>query len=182
MERRSPHSFGNRLRRLIWGLVWLTLFRTSPRNLHGWRNMVLRLFGAQLHRTARVYPRARVWGPWNLEMAEGATIADDVDVYCVDVIRIGAWTTVSQYSYLCGATHDYNDPSFPLQPRPIVIGAQAWVAADVFVGPGVTIGDGTVVGVRSTVLGDLPEWVVAVGTPAVAVKDRERQDRPAGQS
>lgn len=172
MERRSPHTLGNRIRRLLWGIVWGTLFRTSPRNLHRWRNMLLRLFGGQLHRTARVYPRARVWGPWNLVMEEGATIADDVDVYCVDTIRIGAWTTVSQYTYLCGATHDYEDPDFPLQPRPISIGKNAWVAADVFVAPGITIGEGTVVGVRSAVLHDLEPWIVAAGTPAKKIKDR----------
>ena len=119
----SPHSRANRLRRVVWGLVYTSLFRPSPRPCHAWRNMLLRLFGARLHRKARVYPRAKIWGPWNLEMAEHATLADDVDCYCVDRITIGAHTTVSQYSYLCGATHDHEHPRFPLQPRPIVIGS-----------------------------------------------------------
>ncbi len=177
----SPHRLGNRLGRALWGLVYWILFRPSPRSLHRWRNLLLRLFGAKLHPTARVYPRARVWAPWNLSMAEHACLGDDVDCYCVAPISIGAWTTVSQYGYLCGATHDHEDPEHPVIPRPITIGARCWIAADVFVGPGVTIADGTVVGARSSVFSDLPEWVVAMGTPAKPVGAREFRPSEADQ-
>ena len=174
----SPHGFGNRLGRAMWGLVYVILFRPSPRSLHRWRNLLLRLFGAALHPTARIYPRARVWAPWNLTMAEHACLGDDVDCYCVAAITIGASTTVSQYSYLCAATHDHEDPRHPLIPGPITIGARCWLAADVFVGPGVSIADGTVVGARSSVFSDLPEWVVAMGTPAKPVGKREFRPGP----
>lgn len=170
--RRSPHGAGNRAARAAWGVVQTLLFRPSPRPLHRWRTMLLRLFGASLHPTARVYPRARCWAPWNLVMEEWACIADDVDVYSVGRITIGASSTVSQYSYLCTATHDHEDPAQPLVVRPITIGQRCWIAADVFVGPGVTIGDGAVVGVRSTVLKDVPPWVVAAGTPATPIGKR----------
>jgi putative colanic acid biosynthesis acetyltransferase WcaF len=173
LERHSPHSPGNRLGRMLWGVVWVVLFRPSPRPLHRWRNLLLRLFGAALHPTARVYPRARVWAPWNLTMDEAATIGDDVDCYCVQMITLGAYSTVSQYSYLCGATHDHDDAQMPLQPQPITIGRRCWIGADVFVGPGVTIGDGTVVGARSSVFRDLPAWVIAYGSPAQPAKDRQ---------
>jgi len=177
LERHSPHGLSNRLGRVLWGVVYVLLFRFSPRNLHRWRNWILRLCGAQLHPLARVYPRARIWAPWNLIMHEGATVADDVDVYCVDRIEIGAYSTVSQYGYLCGATHDYTDRRHPLVPMPITIGSRCWLAADVFVAPGVTIGDGTVVGARSSVFKDLPEWVVAYGTPAEPVGKRAFKEK-----
>jgi putative colanic acid biosynthesis acetyltransferase WcaF len=170
--RRSPHARGNRVARLLWGLAWGLLARPSPRNFHRWRNWLLRIFGGDLHPTARVYPRARIWGPWNLTMGEGATIADDVEVYCVRRITIGDRSVISQYTYLCGATHDFELARRPLVPLPITIGADVWVAADVFVAPGVTIGDGTVVGARSSVFGDLEPWKVCVGTPAKPVRDR----------
>lgn len=175
-NRASPHAFRHRLGRQVWGIVYLLLFRTSPRFLHRWRNLLLRCFGATLHPRARVYPRARVWAPWNLVMAEGACLADDVDCYCVDEIRLGAYATVSQYSFLCGATHDHEDRRHPLVPMPITIGERCWIAADVYVGPGVTIGDGTVVGARSSVFGDLPEWVIAVGSPAKPVGERKYRE------
>lgn len=170
LTRQSPHGVRNQLGRAAWGVVQCLLFRTSPRPAHRWRNLLLRLFGAEIHPTARVYPRARVWAPWNLRMDRFATIADDVDCYCVARVTLGERAVVSQYSYLCGATHDFEAKGRPLTPKPITIGAGAWVAADVFVGPGVTIGDHAVVGARSSVFGDLPSGWVCVGTPARAVR------------
>jgi putative colanic acid biosynthesis acetyltransferase WcaF len=161
---------------MAWSVVYVVLFRCSPRPVHAWRNLLLRAFGAKLHGTARVYPRAKIWAPWRLEMGERSCIADDVDVYNVGGVKIGANSTVSQYSYLCGATHDFEMRSHPLVPMAIVIGHSVWVAADVFVAPGVTIGDGTVVGARSSVFTDLPGWVVAVGSPAKGIRERVLKD------
>jgi len=168
----SPHSFRNRLLRVIWGWVWLLLYRPSPRPLHGWRRSLLRLFGARIGRSVHVYPSAKVWAPWNLEMEEHSCLADNVDCYCVAPIAIGAHATVSQYSYLCSASHDYTLPDLPLTSAPIVIGNGAWVAADVFVGPGVTIGEGAVVGARSSVFRNVEPWTVVAGNPARKIRDR----------
>ncbi len=168
----SPHGAGNRLARMLWGVVYVLLFRISPRPFQRWRVMLLRLFGARVSFRARVHPRARIWAPWNLEMEEYATLGDHVDCYCVDTIRIGAHTVVSQYCYLCGATHDFEKSKRPLIARPITLEGGVWLAADVFVGPGVTIGEGTVVGARSSVFEDLPPWKICHGTPAKPVRDR----------
>lgn len=168
----SPHSSGNKLARMCWAIVWLLLFRPSPRRLLGWRRFLLRLFGAKLAATAKVHNSVVIWAPWNLTMEDEATLAPNVDCYCVAPVRIGAHTTVSQYSYLCGATHDFEHPRFPLVPKPIAIEDQVWVAADVFVAPGVTIHQGAVVGARSSVFKDIPAWTVAVGNPAKPIRAR----------
>jgi putative colanic acid biosynthesis acetyltransferase WcaF len=110
-------------------------------------------------------------------MGDHACLSEGVDCYCVDQIRIGAHTTVSQYSFLCTASHDYTLPSMPLVTAPITIGARVWITADVFVGPGVTIGDGAVVAARSSVFSDLPPWKVARGNPAAAYKPRQFEGR-----
>ena len=99
-------------------------------------------------------------------MEAHSCLADDVDCYCVASIRLGAHATVSQYSYLCAASHDHRDPSMPLIVAPIVIESYAWVAADVFIGPGVMVGEGAVVGARSTVIHDVAPWTVVAGSPA----------------
>jgi putative colanic acid biosynthesis acetyltransferase WcaF len=85
---------------------------------------------------------------------------------------LGAYATISQYAYLCGATHDYSDPALPLLSAPIVIEDYAWVCADVFIGPGVTVGQGAVVGARSSVYKDVPAWKVVAGNPARVIKER----------
>ncbi|MFK7759592.1 MAG: putative colanic acid biosynthesis acetyltransferase [Phycisphaerales bacterium] len=174
----SPHSFKNRLMRVLWILTQSTLFRYSPRPCHRWRNLLLRIFGADLHPTARVYRKATIWAPWNLIMGERATIADDVDCYCVKPITLQSRVVISQYSYLCGATHDFELSSRPLVPMPITIGEGTWIAADVFVAPGVTIGKESVVGARSSVFTDLPDWKVCIGSPAKPIRDRIMKDEP----
>lgn len=171
-------TFNNRIARVLWGGIWHTLYRFSPKIFHGWRRLLLRCFGATVAAGAHPYPRAKIWAPWNLTLEEHSCLADDVDCYCVAPIRIGAYATVSQYSYLCSASHDYRDPTMPLIVAPIVIESRAWVAADVFVGPGVKIGEGSIVGARSTVLSDVEPWSIVGGLPAKRIGERAQVMSP----
>jgi putative colanic acid biosynthesis acetyltransferase WcaF len=166
-------SWRNKVARSVWQIVWLLLYRPTPRVLHGWRRLLLRLFGARIGIDAHPYPSARIWAPWNLDMGEHSCLSEFVDCYNVDRIWIGAHATVSQYSFLCTASHDYMDPAMRLITAPITIGERAWITADVFIAPGVTIGEGAVITARSSVFSDIPAWVVARGNPAVPVKRRE---------
>jgi len=169
----SPHSLGNKLGRILWGIVWLILYRPSPKPAHFWRRFLLRLFGGRIGRHAYPHASARIWAPWNLAMGDYSCLSHHVDCYCVAPIRIGDHATVSQYSYLCTASHDIEAPDMPLVTAPISIGDGAWIAADVFVGPGVAIGDGAVVGVRSNVLKDVEAWTIVAGNPAKFIRRRE---------
>jgi putative colanic acid biosynthesis acetyltransferase WcaF len=168
----------NKVGRILWSLIWLFLYRPSPRIVHGWRRMLLRLFGAKIGSDAHPYPSARIWAPWNLEMGDHSCLGDHTDCYSVDKITIGPRSTVSQYSFLCTASHDYQDPALPLITAPIAIGEHAWIAADVFVGPGVTIGEGAVVGTRSSVFRNVESWTVVAGNPTRVIKKRDAWTKP----
>ena len=170
----SPHSFGNKLARALWAVVWLLLFRPSPWFLRGWRCFLLRLFGAQIGPGAFVHSSVKVWAPWNLRMGRSATLSWGVDCYSVAPVILEDYAIVSQYTYLCTASHDYEHAQRPVISAPITIGSRAWLCACVFVGPGVKIGEGTVVGARSSVFRDLPSWCVAVGNPAKSIRQRNR--------
>lgn len=132
----------------------------------------MRLFGARLGRRSVVHSSVKIWAPWNLEMGEHSCLAPFVDCYNVAKVTLGDYCTVSQYSYLCAATHDYTQLSMPLVPKPIRLGRRVWIAADVFVGPGVTVGDGAVVGARSSVFREVPSWTVVAGSSAKPLKPR----------
>ena len=168
----SPHSLGNQLGRLLWQVVWLLLFRPSPKPLHIWRVCLLELFGAKIGKAVHVHSSVKVWAPWNLQMGDHSCLGPDVDCYCVAPIHIEAHATVSQYSYLCAASHDLEDVNLPLITAPIEIGEGAWVAADVFIGPGVRVGEGAVVGARSSVFRNVDPWTVVGGNPARLIKSR----------
>jgi putative colanic acid biosynthesis acetyltransferase WcaF len=170
--RRRHLGAGNKALRAAWNLVWLLLYRPSPVPLHAWRRSLLRLFGAQIGRGAHPYPSARIWAPWNLTMGIGSCLSHGVICYSVDKVVLGARVTISQYSYLCTASHDFTRREMPLISAPIVVHDDAWVTADVFVGPGVEIGTGAVVGARATVVKDVAAWTVVAGNPARRVGQR----------
>jgi putative colanic acid biosynthesis acetyltransferase WcaF len=130
------------------------------------------LFGAKIGRGVHPYPSAKIWAPWNLEMGDHSCLSFNVDCYSVAKVEIGAHATISQYSYLCTATHDFMVPDMPLVTAPIRVGEGAWVAACAFVGPGVTIGEGAVVGARAVVTKNVEAWTVVIGNPARFIKKR----------
>jgi putative colanic acid biosynthesis acetyltransferase WcaF len=163
----------NRIARAVWTVAWWLFFRTSPRIFYAWRRMILRLFGAKIGRGVYVYPDTAIWAPWNLEMGDGSRLGPKVDCYSVAKIRIEAHAIVSQYSYLCSASHDYEREDFCQINGPITVGEYAWVAADAFVGPGVSIGRGAVCGARSVIVKDIPDWTIWAGNPARYIKDRK---------
>lgn len=165
-------SGGDKVRRFLWAVVEATAYRCSPTPLHAWRRVLLRLFGARIARGAAPYPTARIWAPWNLEMEEGSCIGPRAQCYSVGRISLGAGSIVSQGAHLCAATHDHLDPSFPLMVGDIRVGREAWVAADAFVGPGVTVGDRALVGARAVVVRDVEHDVVVAGNPARPVGTR----------
>jgi putative colanic acid biosynthesis acetyltransferase WcaF len=173
----SPHSLSNRIGRVIWAVVWGTVFRWSPRLLYGWRRLLLRTFGARIGRNARIAPSVRIWAPWNLSVGDEVAIAHDVDCYCVDRLTIGDHATISQYSFLCTASHDLSDPHMRLITAPVTIDSQAWVCAACFVGPGVTLGEGAVAGARAVVTRSVKPWEIVAGNPARFVKQRVLQPR-----
>lgn len=157
---------------LLWQLVQSTLFGLSPQPFYGWRRALLRLFGAKIGRKVLLRPTARVTFPWKVEIGDFSWIGDNVEIYSLDRITIGRHSVVSQRSYLCTASHDMHDLNFAYVTGPINIGDQVWIASDVFVAPGVTIGRGAVVGTRSTVFSDVPPELVAFGEPARAIRQR----------
>jgi putative colanic acid biosynthesis acetyltransferase WcaF len=173
---RPAFSFRDRLRRLNWNIWWAVLYRTSPRPLHSWRSFLLRLFGAKMGPNCHFYPRSQVWAPWNLICADQVTAGDGVEIYNPAPVTLGSHAILSQEAYLCGATHDYDDPAFPLIAYAMSIGAYAWVCARASVAPGVSLGEGAVLGLGSVATRSLEAWSVYAGVPAVKVKERRRHD------
>ena len=156
----------------LWWLVQATLFAWSPQFLYGWRRWLLNLFGAKIGHGVLVRPSVRVTYPWKLSIGDYAWIGDEVELYTLGEITIGAHSVISQRCYLCTGSHDYTKPTFDIFAEPIRIANQVWVASDVFVAPGVEIADGTLVGTRSTVLNSLPGGMICYGNPAKPIKPR----------
>lgn len=172
LEGGASFPLSNRLTRVVWGLTWLLLARWTPPPLHGWRRLVLKAFGARVAPGAKVHASVSVWLPANLELGANTLVGPGARLYNQGLITIGARTVISQGAYLCASTHDIHDPHFQLVVRPILIGEQCWVAADAFVGPGVTMGDRAVLGARGALFGNAEADGVYSGNPAQFIKPR----------
>jgi putative colanic acid biosynthesis acetyltransferase WcaF len=160
----------------LWWVIQATLFGLSPQFMYGWRRWLLRRFGAKIGKGAIIRPSARFTYPWKVKIGDWSWVGDAAVIYSLETIDIGSNVSVSQKCYLCAGTHDYTQPDFPYVLDPartrIVIEDEAWLANDVFVAPGVTIGRGAVVGARSNVYRSLPPMMVCYGSPAEPRKPR----------
>lgn len=165
-------SWRNRLGRALWQLAWWSLCRWTPAPFHRWRNVILALFGARLGKGTHIYPGARIWAPWNLVCGREVGVANGATLYNQASITLGTRSVISQGANLCTGSHDYGSPGFELFARPITIGDHAWLAAECFIHPGVTIGEGAVIGARSVVTEDMPAWTVCAGHPCKPLKPR----------
>jgi putative colanic acid biosynthesis acetyltransferase WcaF len=167
-------SLGNRAGRLLWNIACALLFRLSPRPCHAWRALVLRCFGARLGRDCHIYPGCTIWAPWNLQCEDGAAIADGAVIYNAAKIHLGVHAIVSQQAYLCTATHDLEDPAFPMITAPISVGSYAWICARACVLPGVIVREGAVLALGSVTSRSLDPWQIYAGAPARRIRARGR--------
>jgi putative colanic acid biosynthesis acetyltransferase WcaF len=157
----------------LWWLVQSVLFKTSPQFLYGWRNFLLRLFGAKIGKKVIIRPSVKVTYPWKLSIGDYSWIGDDVALYTLGNIEIGDNVVISQRSYLCTGSHNYKKKNFPIYQKPIKICDEVWIATDVFIAPGITIGTRTVIGSRSSVYKDIPSNKVCLGHPAKIIRERK---------
>jgi putative colanic acid biosynthesis acetyltransferase WcaF len=156
----------------IWWVVQATLFSWSPQFLYAWRVFLLRLFGAKIGRNVKIRSTVKITYPWKVKIGDYSWIGDDCMLYSLGDITIGSHVAIAHKVYLNTGGHEYNKKTFDIFFKPLVIEDQCWITTDVYVAPGVTIGKGTIVSARSTVLKDLPAGKICVGTPAIPIKDR----------
>jgi putative colanic acid biosynthesis acetyltransferase WcaF len=172
---RMPRGFRGRsaIAVQIWWILQDTLFRWSPQAFYPWRNFLLRIFGAKIGKAVKFRSTVRVTYPWKLTVGDDVWIGDDCVFYNLGEIVIGSSVAIAHNVYFCTGLHDYTKIAFPIKQEPIHVEDEVWLPNDIFIGPGVTIGRGTVVGARSTVLRDLPPGMICYGYPAKAVRPRE---------
>lgn len=168
----ASFSRRNRIARLAWQLVWLLCFRPTPPALHSWRCWLLRRFGARIAPTCHVYSNVIIWAPWNLQMASHSCLGRNVICYSMAPVSLGERVVVSQGVHLCTGSHNHESDNFQLFALPIHIGDDVWICAEAFLAPGVSIGNGAVIGARSVVTRDQPAWMVSAGNPCRPIKPR----------
>lgn len=165
-------SFRNKIKRLIWNMIWLLFCKWTPIPFHSWRVFILRLFGAKIGKSNFIYPSCKIWAPWLLQTEDVVTVGSGVEIYNPGGVYLSHHSILSQDAYLCGATHDYQTITFTYIMKPISIEAYAWISAKAIVLPGVTCYEGSILGAGSIASKNLEAWTVYAGNPAKPIKKR----------
>ncbi|MDO5304275.1 MAG: DapH/DapD/GlmU-related protein [bacterium] len=160
----------------LWEIVWCLLLQWTPKKLNGFRLFCLKLFGAKIHGHPFVFPSAKIYAPFNLELFDHACIGPAVNVYNLGKTVLMENSTVSQETMLCGGTHDLSSPRLPLMVGSIEIGHDVFIGVRALILPGLRIGDGSVVGAAALVTKNVPEWTIVAGNPAHEIGKRNRLD------
>lgn len=153
-----------------WYLVRAFLFAPSPRFANQWRVWLLRFFGANIGKNVLIRPSARIEYPWKLKVGDFSWIGEEVVIYSLGSIEIGENCVISQKTHLCNGGHDFMSESFDIFAKDIIISDECWLAADVYVGPGVSVEKCCVVGARSSVFSDINVSGLYIGSPAKLVR------------
>ncbi len=169
-----PSKFRGKSKVVIqsWWIIQSTLFAWSPQALYKWRIFLLKFFGAQIGDNVLIRSTVRITYPWNIEIGDHSWIGDDCVLYNLGKITIGSNVAIAHKVYINTGGHDYQKETFDIFAKAVCIEDECWITNDVYIAPGVTVGKGTVVGARSTVLHNLPPGKICVGSPAKQIRDR----------
>lgn len=169
-------SLDIKIKRSIWILISFFLFKPlGTKFFRKWRIFLLKMFGAKIQWDSEVYSSVKIWAPWNIKMGHRACLGPDVICYNQDNVILEDDVVVSQYSYLCTASHDVNmlnTANDSLIIAPITIKEKAWIGSRAFIGLGVTIGKAAVVGATASVYKDVEDNHIVGGNPAKTIKIR----------
>ena len=168
------YSLKELLKRLFWSLVGSKLFIIIPRHLYELRNILLRLFGAEIGQNTKIFPTVKITHPWLLKVGENTVISWNVTIYNLALLEIGNDTIISQNVHFCGGSHDYKSKGFELIRSKIKICDNVWIAADAFIGPSVTVQSNCIIAARSVCVKNIEPNSIVGGNPACLIKKFEK--------
>ena len=176
----SPEAMPEELDRLVLACKELLYdFNTSRPGEFARREEIIREVFAEVGENCYIEPPFHAnWG-CNMHVGKNfyanfnLTVVDDADIYIGDSVMIAPNVVIATGTHpicpeLRERIYQYN--------LPVHIGNRVWIGAGSIILPGVTIGDGSVIGAGSVVTRDIPAGVVAVGNPCRVMRPISERD------
>lgn len=157
----------------LWAIIQTFFFAFSPQFMYGFRVFLLKMFGAEIGKNVLIRSSVKITYPWKLSIGDNTWIGEDCYIYNLAQITIGSNVSIAHRNFFNTGGHNYEKTTFDIFAKPILIEDECWITSEVYISPGVTIGKGAVVGVRSLVFKDLPEGMICYGNPAQPVRERQ---------
>jgi putative colanic acid biosynthesis acetyltransferase WcaF len=169
---RGYHPGRSYLVRAVWLAIEAVFFLNPVFPFYGTKRWLLRRFGAQIGKKVLIKPAVHIKYPWRLVVGDYTWVGERVWIDNMEDVVIGEHAVISQGAYLCTGNHDWTDPGMPLSPRPIYVERGAWIGAYASVGPGVTVGEESVIELGAVCMRDTEARKVYRGNPAEPVRER----------
>jgi len=165
---RLPQSIARRLAAPGLSSIWLRLLGNRAR-IDFWNHL-----GCHLHPDCFVGPLVKIVSGTDIRIGPGSALSGRIELAAWGPISIGRNVMISDEVHLLTGSHAVDDPAFTGVVAPIVVEDNVWLAQGAVVLPGVTIGEGAVVGAYAVVPSDVPARAVVVGNPAHVVRQRKQ--------
>lgn len=162
-----------RWKELCWLFVSAAFFRHSLSLWNSAKIWWLRRFGAKIGKGVLIKPQVQIKFPWRLQIGDHSWVGENVWIDNLVAVEIGAHVCISQGAYLFTGNHNYKKTTFDLMVSPIDIKDGAWIGAKAIVCPGATVGSHAVLTAGSVATGNLDEFGIYQGNPAVKVRQRD---------
>lgn len=125
-----------------------------------------------------IYPDTMFWGDGEIRIGDDVNIGNGTIIYASKTggVEIGDNTVIAAQTYIIDCDHGFKEQTLIRKQansvKKITIGNDVWLAANCTILKGSKSGDGSIIGAKSLVKGEIPENVVAVGIPAKTIKGR----------
>jgi acetyltransferase-like isoleucine patch superfamily enzyme len=159
---------------ILQGIQFLFLKLLAHIPCQWFRKVVLRLLGARIDRSAVLYGGFEIRSPRKLTIGPNSCIGHKATLDARGGLTIGRSVNFSSEVMIWTAQHDYRDPMFGTDFKPVVIGDCAWLGPRCIILPGVTVGEGAVIAAGAVVTKNVEPYVVVGGVPAKKIADRPK--------
>ncbi len=169
----SPyHPGGSMLKRVLWYYVNAIVLKSSLFPFYGFKNALLRLFGATIGTGVEIKPCVNIKYPWLLTVGDHVWIGEDVWIDNLVMVTIGSNVCLSQGALLLTGSHNYKKEAFNLITGNIILQDGVWIGAKAIVNQGIVAGSHAVLSSGSVATKNMDAFSVYQGNPAVKVRDR----------
>lgn len=142
-----------------------------------WKRAFMCWQGAQVGKNPKFFQGVWVVSCENLRIGDNVSVGRNVMIIALGGITIGNDVMLAHASQLLSAGHRIPEGCGSMrwagpEMGPIVVQDNVWVGAQAILLPGVTIGEGAVVGAGAVVTKDVPPYTIVGGVPAQVIKER----------
>jgi putative colanic acid biosynthesis acetyltransferase WcaF len=166
------HPGGGMLKQILWYYVNAIFFKSSMFPVYGFKNALLRLFGARLGKGVEIKPCVNIKYPWLLSIGNYVWIGENVWIDNLVMVTVGNNVCISQGALLLTGSHNYKRQAFNLITGSIHIEDGVWIGAKSIVNQGVTVSSHAVLTSGSVATKNLDPYSIYQGNPALKIRDR----------